>query len=47
MFSLAVITNSGALLLPKTPRRIWYAAVTALEAFGVIHNLSLGVSIRL
>jgi hypothetical protein len=45
LLSLAVISNGGALLLPKTPRRIWYAAVTALEAFAVIHNLSLGASI--
>jgi hypothetical protein len=45
LLSLTVILNGGALLLPKTPRRIWYAAVTAIEVFGVIHNLSLGVSI--
>ena len=45
LFSLAVVSNGGALLLPKTPRRIWYAAVTALEVFAVIRNLSGGVSI--
>jgi hypothetical protein len=43
--SLVVVSNVGALLLPKTPRRIWYAAVTALEVFVVAHNLPLGVSI--
>jgi hypothetical protein len=43
--SLVVVSNGGALLLPKIPRRIWYAAVTALEVFVVAHNLSLGVSI--
>jgi hypothetical protein len=43
--SLVVVSNGGALLLPKTPRRIWYAAVTALEVFVVAHNLSLGISI--
>jgi hypothetical protein len=45
LLSLAVISNGGALLLPKTPRRIWYAAVTVLEAIAVIHNLSVGASI--
>jgi hypothetical protein len=45
LFSLAVVSNGAAFLLPKTPRRIWYAAVTALELFGVIRNLSGGISI--
>ncbi len=43
--TLGVIANGGVLFLPKTPRRIWYAAITALETFTVIHNLSLGASI--
>jgi len=43
--SLVVVTNVGALLLPKTPRRIWYAAVTVVEIVAVTHNLSGGISI--
>ncbi len=43
--SLAVVSNGGALLLPKTSRRIWDADATALEMFAVIRNLSGGISV--
>ena len=45
MMTLYVAWNAAALLLPKTPRRIWYIAVTVVEAVAVAHNLSMGISI--
>ena len=45
VLALAVVSNGAALLLPKRPRRIWYAAVTALEVFAVTRNLLGGISI--
>ncbi|HEV2750810.1 MAG TPA: hypothetical protein VGV12_09845 [Gemmatimonadales bacterium] len=42
---LTVVLNGSALLLPKVPRRIWYAAVTVVEMVAVAHNLSLGAAI--
>jgi hypothetical protein len=42
---LGVIANGGVLCVPKTARRIWHPAITALETFTGIHNLSLGASI--
>ena len=45
MMTLYVAWNAGALLLPKKPRRIWYIAVTVVEAVAVAHNLSMGLSI--
>jgi hypothetical protein len=45
MIGLAVTTNLAALLLPKRPRRIWYAAVTLIEGIAVTHNLANGLSI--
>ena len=42
---LTVMLNGGALLLPKVPRRIWYAAVTVVEVVAVTHNLSVGAAI--
>jgi len=43
--TLSLASNGAAFLLPKTPRRIWYAAQTVLEAVTVTHNLSMGISI--
>ena len=43
--TLYIVWNAGALFLPKTPRRVWYVAVTLVEAVAVIHNLSIGVSV--
>jgi len=45
METLYVVWNGAALLLPRTPRRIWYAAVTVVEVVAVTHNLSIGISI--
>jgi hypothetical protein len=45
MMTLYVAWNAGALLLPKRPRRIWYIAVTVIEAVAVAHNLEAGISI--
>ena len=45
METLYLLWNGAALLLPKTPRRIWYAAVTVVEAVAVAHNLAIGISI--
>ncbi len=42
---LYVASNAGALLLPRTPRRIWYAAVTVVEVVVVAHGLSIGLSV--
>jgi len=39
------VGQDAALLLPRRPRRIWYAAVTALEVFAVTRNLLGGISI--
>jgi len=44
METLYVAWNGAALLLPKTPRRLWYAAVTVAEVVAVTHNLSIGIS---
>lgn len=45
-FTLATVANASALLLPRTPRRIWYVTVAALEAWTVAHNMSMGWRIR-
>ncbi len=45
MLSLAVLANGAALLLPRTPRRVWYSVVIAIEAIAVTHNLSSGLLI--
>ena len=42
---LAVAANLAAFLLPKWPRRIWYAAVILIEGIAVTHNLTHGLSI--
>jgi hypothetical protein len=47
VLALAVVSNGAALLLPKRPRRIRYAAVMALEVFAVTRNLLGGISIGL
>ncbi len=45
METLYLAWNGAALLLPKTPRRIWYVAVTLVEVVAVAHNLSIGIAI--
>jgi len=45
MIGLAVTANLAALLLPKQPRRIWYAAVILVEGIAVTHNVMSGLSI--
>jgi hypothetical protein len=41
IIGLGLLANAGALLLPKTPRRVWYVTMILLEGYAAIRNATI------